>query len=328
MSPQTAVSVVIPCHTERSWDLLTRAVASVRRQSSPPAQIVVAVDHNPTLSARARQQLSGVTVLDNQYQPGASGNRNTGASHTRTPIITFLDGDIDADPQWLTRLVEPFAQPVVVGTGGAIEPAWEQPRPAWFPDEFLWAVGGAYTGLPTRTAPVRNVWSASMAVRRDVFESVGGFRAGFGKLGDRARPEDTDLCVRMSRASGGQWMYVPDAVVRHPVAAERTSYRFFLGRCFAEGRGKAELAQLTDLRSLGAEGDYLRRTVPAGIARDLRATLRGQGARHATRAGAMATGLASAGLGAAIATAQSLWRHPRRPASRPVVLGADQVNSS
>src|SRR5207248_2575735 len=84
-----------------------------------------------------------------------------------------------------------------------IRPAWETARPAWVPDEFLWAWGGSYTGMPTATARVRNVWSASMAVRREVFAKVAGFRAGFGKVGARARPADPDLCLRTAAACAG-----------------------------------------------------------------------------------------------------------------------------
>ena len=46
-------------------------------------------------------------------------------------------------------------------------------------------VGGSYAGMPTRTAEIRNVWSASMVVRREAFTAVGGFRVGFGKNGDQ-----------------------------------------------------------------------------------------------------------------------------------------------
>src|SRR6185369_4468184 len=181
------------------------------------------------------------------------GTRNTGAWHTTTDLVAFLDGDITAGPRWLAQLVAPFDDPSVVGTGGAIAAAWERSRPRWLPDELLWAVGASYTGMPTTTAPVRNVWSASMAVRRDVFAAVGGFREGFGKIGARNRPEDTDLCLRMSEGRGG-WMYVPEAVVEHAVPPERATFRFLLRRCYAEGRGKVQMARLLEgAASLGAE---------------------------------------------------------------------------
>ena len=297
--PQPTVSVVIPCHTQQQWPSLVTAIASLEAQSPRPAEITVVVDHNPELYERARRELSGVTVLANRYQPGASGNRNTGAFDTTTPLVAFLDGDSRPHEGWLAALVAPFAEPTVVGTGGAIRPDWQRPRPGWFPDEFLWTVGGSYTGMPATAAPVRNVWSASMAVRRDVFASVGGFRDGFGKLGDRSRPEDTDLCLRMGQV--GRWMYAPQAVIDHPVEPERTTFGYFLRRCFHEGRGKVQLARLLDgRRSLSSERDYLRKTVPQAILRGLSGTLRGQGAAHAARSGAVLAGVAAAAAGGAI----------------------------
>jgi GT2 family glycosyltransferase len=305
MTPQTpAVSVVMPCHTDERWSCIVAAVESAKAQTLAPAEIIVVVDHNPKLYSRMRRELSGVTVLENRYAKGVSGNRNTGAFHAGTEIVAFLDDDVIADPEWLGRLVAPFADPAVVGTGGGINPNWLRARPGWFPDEFLWAVGGTYTGMPTTTAPVRNVWSASMAVRRDRFIAVGGFLTGFGKDGNRNRPEDTELCLRMA-AGAGHWMYVPDAVIAHAVPAGRDNMRFFLKRCYAEGRGKVQMAGLNDGDSLSSERDYLRRTLPRAVVRELADAGRGRGAKHALRAGAVLVGVAAAGFGAAVEVASS-----------------------
>jgi GT2 family glycosyltransferase len=315
------VSIVIPCHSERGWDALVGAVASALAQQPAPADVVVVVDHNPRLYDRARRELSGVTVLENRFEQGASGTRNTGAWHTTTALVAFLDGDITAGPQWLAQLVAPFDDPSVVGTGGAIAAAWERSRPHWMPDELLWAVGASYTGMPVTTAPVRNVWSASMAVRREAFTAVSGFREGFGKIGARNRPEDTDLCLRMS-AAGGRWMYVPEAVVEHDVPVERSTFRFLIRRCYAEGRGKVQMARLLDgSKSLGAERSYLSRTLPRAVLRDVTGAVRvrdgGRPPRrsHAARAGTVVAALAAAAAGGAVETLGAEWRgrRPRRP---------------
>ena len=315
-TPQTpAVSVVIPCHSDERWSLLVAAISSARSQTLQPAEIVVVVDHNPKLYSRIRREISGVTVLENRYTKGVSGNRNTGAFHTTTEIIAFLDDDAIADPEWLDRLVAPFADENVVGTGGGINPNWLRARPAWWPDEFLWAVGGTYTGMPTETAPIRNVWSASMVVRRSRFMAVGGFLTGFGKDGNRNRPEDTELCIRMAR-DGGHWMFVPDAVIAHAVPAGRDNMRFFLRRCYAEGRGKVQMAGLDEGNDLGSERDYLRKTLPKAVVRELADAGRGRGARHALRAGAVLIGVAAAGFGAAVQVAASA-----RPQRRTLTAG-------
>ncbi|HEU4349888.1 MAG TPA: glycosyltransferase family 2 protein [Actinoplanes sp.] len=308
-----AVSIVIPTHAEQRWASLVRAVACARSQLYTPAEIVVVVDHNPALYRRARRDLAGVTVLENLYAQGVSGNRNTGAFHTHTALIAFMDDDVIAEPDWLGRLVAPFAEPAVVGTGGGIRPSWQGPAPRWMPEEFLWAVGGSYAGMPTVTAPIRNVWSASMVVRRETFMAVGGFRTGFGKLGGQNRPEDTELCIRMSALRGGRWMYVPEAVIRHEVPPVRATFSFFLRRCYAEGRGKVQMAGLTERDgSLTAERDYLR-SLPGAVARNIAAASRGRGAHHALKAGSVLAGVAAAGFGGVLETF-STRRAVRRPA--------------
>ena len=204
-----------------------------------------------------------------------------------------------------------------MGTGGPVEPDWRVPRPAWFPDEFAWVVGASYTGLPTVDAPVRNVWSVNMAVRRDVFVAVGGFRRDFGKVGRTSRPEDTDLCIRMSSSTpDGRWVYSPGAVVRHEVPAERSTIQYFLRRSFWEGQGKAEMARMLGHdRGLSSEKAWLLRTVPAGISRHLVAAVRSRDGREAAQVGALIAGTTAAGAGAASAVI-------RRGAVRRAAAGA------
>ena len=297
-SAEQDVSIVIPTHTERRWTSLVRTVESAWTQRYTPAEVVVVVDHNAALFARARRELDGVTVLQNTYARGASGTRNTGAFHTSTSLIAFLDDDTVASPDWLGNLIAPFSDPTVVGAGGGIAPNWSAARPRWMPDELLWTVGVSYAGMPTATAAIRNVWSASMVVRRDAFIAVNGFRAGFGKLGDQNRPEDTELCLRMSAAGGGRWMYVPGAMIDHEVPTDRTTFRFLLRRCYAEGRGKVQMARLLPRsQDLGTERTYLRQTLPRAVRHNLVAAGHGRGMAHVLRAIAIVAAIAAAAVG-------------------------------
>ncbi|MBU2668308.1 glycosyltransferase [Actinoplanes bogorensis] len=307
MTQSIDVSVVIPTHTERRWASLQRTVASALDQKVTPAEVVVVVDHNPALFERAKAEFDGVTVLENVSERGASGNRNTGAFHCRSELIAFLDDDTVAHSTWLGNLAAPFDDPRVVGAGGSIVPAWERTRPSWLPDELLWTVGVSYAGMPTSVAEIRNVWSASMMVRRDAFEKVNGFRVGFGKLGDQNRPEDTELCLRISAETGGHWMYVPDSVIEHDVPLDRSTFRFFLRRCYAEGRGKVQMASLLPRdQKLGAEQDYLKRTLPRAVASNIKAATLGRGGYHALRAATVIAAVAAAGFGGGVETLAAL----------------------
>jgi GT2 family glycosyltransferase len=275
---------------------LISTLESVDQQSLRPDSVVVAVDHSPELASSIRAARPDVqVVLNDGPHRGASATRNAGVSATDTEVVAFLDDDEVADPDWLRLLIEPFEDPGVIGTGGAYIPRWEGARPAWFPDEFAWVVGGAHAGLPEIPTPVRNVWSGNMAVRAAVFRSVGGFTETFGKVDRRSRPEDTDLCVRMA-AAGGTWMYLPDAKIYHHVPRDRSTFRFFVMRAYAEGRGKIDLQSAHgDSPVLAEEWAFVTKIVPRGMWRNSVDAL-----AACARVAALTIGLAAAGVGAAV----------------------------
>jgi len=306
----SGVSVVIAAHTMDRWEQIGAAVRSALAQVPTPV-VVVAVDHNEPLRAALADAFPEITVVTNEGSRGASGTRNSGARTTSTEFIAFLDDDATALAGWLYALLAPFSDPKVVGTGGRVEPAWRAPRPNWFPDEFLWAVGASFAGMGA-PGPVRNVWAENMAVRRSRFIEVGGFREDFGKVGQRSRPEDTDLGIRMARADQGEtWIYAPDAVVVHDVPASRTTFRFFAWRCRLEGGGKYEMRRLFGQdRVLGVEARYL-----AGLPRvavlGLLTAARERRLAPASRAAAITVGVMAAGFGFAEAALDDVRRRAR-----------------
>lgn len=289
-------SIVIACYTLDRWTQLGAAVESALHQSLPAEEVVVVVDHNPELEQKVTQQWPSVRVLANQYGQGASGARNTGAFAVQSAIVAFLDDDAVADRRWLETLLDNFDDPTVVGVGGGVVAAWETRQPAWFPNEFAWVVGVSYPGLPETVAEIRNVWAENMAVRRDRFLEVDGFRLNFGKVGTHSSPEDTDLCIRMA-GNGGRWLYVPSAQIAHHVPAGRSTFQFFLRRCYSEGAGKAALAGLTSSSNLHSERDYTRHILPQAVARDVRDAMVQKRLTPLAQAAAILLGLASAGAG-------------------------------
>jgi GT2 family glycosyltransferase len=289
-----AVSVVVCTYTEQRWDDLVAAVASIRRQRVPGVEIVVAVDHSPALEARVRRELPGVVTATNRGARGLSDTRNAGVAAARGTVVAFIDDDCVAAPGWLERLLAHFAEPDVAGAGGAVAPRWDAGRPAWFPAEFDWVVGCSYRGLPTRTAPLRNLIGANMAFRRDALDAAGGFHNGLGRLGRVPLGcEETELCLRIQgRWPGARMLYDPQALVEHRVPAARGRLGYFAARCWAEGLSKAVVAGLAGSRqALAAERVHALRTLPRGLLAALRDAASGQAAA-ALRAGAIVAGLA------------------------------------
>ena len=263
------ISVIICTYTEERWNILASAITSVQQQSTPPYEIIVVSDNNPALAARLRAQFTAITVAENSGMRGISPARNAGIALASGDIVAFIDDDAIAEKDWLSHLARCYEDLRVLGVGGNVLPEWTGKRPQWFPEEFDWVVGCSYRGLPRKVSPVRNFIGCNMSFRSEIFSIVGGFQDDLGRVA--ASPggcEETDLCIRI----GNHWpegilLYEPQAVVRQVVPANRENLRYFLSRCFLEGRSKAHLTRLVGSRvGLSSERTYTLRTLPSGMA--------------------------------------------------------------
>lgn len=276
------VAVVVCAYTLDRWHDIVAGIEALAGQTLPPAEVVLVVDHNQTLTEQARAQLCPrlptLRVVSNTRRRGLSGARNTGVAATTSAYVAFLDDDAIPTPSWLAELVDPFAEPAVLVTGGRSVPAWPTSRPRWWPEEFDWVVGSSYRGMPTRIAEVRNVIGASMAFRREAFVLAGLFAEDVGRVGTTPLGcEETELCIRLRQVRrGARVIYTPNSLVHHRVSANRLRFRYFAARCRAEGISKAHIATMVgggDATS--SERDYTLRTLPAAVLRGLAGPLRG-----------------------------------------------------
>ncbi|HEX2313978.1 MAG TPA: glycosyltransferase family 2 protein, partial [Thermomonospora sp.] len=255
------ISVVICAYTERRWDDVHAAVASVRAQKHQPYEVVLVVDHNPGLRARLAAALPDAVVVDNAEERGLSGGKNTGVRVARGDVVAFLDDDAVAAPGWLDAFAGHYDDPAVAGVGGRTLALWPGSpssaelraghplpgdpveagrRPGWFPEEFDWTVGCTYRGMTP--GPIRNLMGGNASFRREAFAVAGGFAAGIGRSFHR-RPlgcEETEFCIRLRQAAPGlELVYDDTAVIWHRVPPERARFAYFRERCYAEGLSKA-----------------------------------------------------------------------------------------
>ena len=202
------------------WDDLRGALDSVAAQTGGPYETVLVCDYNDELFARATEAFPDVRVLENRFSKGLSGARNTGVEATTGDIVAFLDDDAMAEPTWLEALSAPFEDPTVFGVGGWVTPRFDQSAP-WFPVSFYWVFGCSYRGLPKDGGTLRNPIGASMALRRSVFLTVGGFTTGLGRIGKTLLGcEETELCIRYQRLNGAERVvHQTSSVVHHRVGA-------------------------------------------------------------------------------------------------------------
>ena len=287
-------SVVICAYTEKRWRDLVAAVESLRKQTLRPIETIVVVDHNPSLFKRAQSELSDVIVVENQEQTGLSGARNSGIAVASGEIIVFLDDDAEAEPNWLVELTRGYVDSKVIGVGGASLPLWMGTQPHWFPEEFNWVVGCTYRGLPVSTATVRNLIGCNMSFRREVFEAVGGFRNGIGRVDTKPLGcEETELCIRTSQFWPDRLMlYEPNARVHHRVPHNRAQWSYFFARCYAEGLAKATVSKFVGAKDgLASEWKYSLQTLPQGVMRGVAEAAVSRDPTGLARAGAIVAGL-------------------------------------
>ena len=326
--------MVICAYDERRWPILAEAVGATLGQLGADDELVVVIDHNPALLTRATEAWGSrpqVQVVANAGGRGLSGGRNTGIESSAAPVVAFLDDDAVPRAGWLAGLGERFAGGEAAVVGGAVEPAWAAgAAPSWFPDEFGWVVGCDYRGLPGDGAPIRNPIGANMAIARDALDAAGGFSEALGRTGELPTGcEETELGIRI-RAELPSRSVIRDAsaVVDHHVPAARGRVRYFLRRCWNEGRSKAALTALVGSdAALASERGHAVRLVTQAPARYLGQVAGGDPAGLA-RALFCVVGLAVTGAGYLSGRARGLARVTGEPSDPPSALGAAEPGSS
>ena len=159
-------------------------------------------------------EAAGVRVIRHAQAGGAAAARNSGAAQAQAPVLAFTDADCEPDPDWLANGLKALSAADLVQ--GEVHPV-------------------ADAGLFDRTLRIDRETglyeTANMFVKRELFESLGGFRPlweagavlnGGGPRGltghrdERPWGEDTLFGWR-ARRSGASTGFAGDARVAHAV---------------------------------------------------------------------------------------------------------------
>ncbi|MBP1466133.1 glycosyltransferase [Candidatus Chloroploca sp. M-50] len=149
---------------------------------------------------------------------GISAARNAGCARCTAPLILFTDDDCRVEPAWAMMMAAELVKPAIWAVFGRVLPETLT--------ELNQAVVVASGGiLATKVSTERRLYvrsrldlsfghGASMGVRREVLQRIGGFDELLGVGAPLRSWEDRDFGYRIIRA-GGQIVYTPAAVIYH-----------------------------------------------------------------------------------------------------------------
>jgi glycosyltransferase involved in cell wall biosynthesis len=232
--PAPLVSIIIP--TRDRVRLLKRCIESIRAVTEYQPFEIVVVDNGsvePVTLAFLRQAETdnSIRVLVETGPFNYSRLNNRAATKARGDIVVFLNNDTEIDDSgWLTEMVSHAARAEVGAVGARL----------WYPDGTLQhggvilglggVAGHAFAHIPrghpgyfNRAMLQQNcsaVTGACMAMRKAVFEELGGFDEE--NLG--VSFNDIDLCLRLTQR-GYRIVWTPYANLIHHESASRGHQR-------------------------------------------------------------------------------------------------------
>jgi len=261
------VSIVVTTYTTDRLNDVCELLDTIRGQTYPHVETVFVGESRRELCDRVRDyvqanSMSNVKVIFNDGVKGLSGARNVGLGHAGGDIIAFVDDDVVLSPDWAEELVKTYASySIAIGVTGAALPAWQGESMAWFPKEFYWIISCTDWLQSDGVRPVRNAWGMNMSFRREAFhhcrfdEALGGNMGAIdgSKLG--LLGEDTQISLKLRKATRRPIIYNPSVKVWHKVYGYRLRSRFIRRRAFWEGYTKAWLKRLYRKGDLAAAPD-------------------------------------------------------------------------
>jgi GT2 family glycosyltransferase len=167
----TRVSVIVPVHDDAAN--LRNCLAALRAGAVPAMEIVV-VDDASRDDAVGVATAAGARVLRLDHNVGAAAARNRGVAIASGDVIVFVDADVCVAPDSVARLVGVLdARPETAAVFGSYDAT---PRAPGFVSQYrnLLHHFVHQDGNPDAST----FWAGCGAIRRAVFDAVGGFDQG------------------------------------------------------------------------------------------------------------------------------------------------------
>ena len=196
------LSVIIPVHD--GGDNLRLCLEALADSTRPPDEVIV-VDDASTDGSGDLAQKHGARVLRLPGPPrGAALPRNRGATIASESVLVFVDADVAVRPEALALAEQTLSlHDDVAALFGSYDAS---PRAQGLVSRYKNLLHHYVHQHGRREAST--FWTGCGAMRREVFDAVGGFDEGFRVL------EDIELGTRLRRAGYRIWL-CPEVQVTH-----------------------------------------------------------------------------------------------------------------
>ncbi len=239
LSESPMVSVIV-C-TYRGSATLVACLESVAKLDYLEFETLVVNDGDDRRVAEIVESYESVRHISTPHI-GLGAARNLGASEARGEIFIYLDDDCIVEADWLKWIVWQFATDASLGCAGGPNLA---PHPQSATQAQIAAAPGGPCHVLLDDRHAEHLPGCNLAVRRDVFEKVGGFDPIFRTAGD-----DVDFCWRVL-ATGKRLGFHSAAFVWH---YRRFTWQAYFRQQIGYGRAEAMLMPLHPNRFRGLDG--------------------------------------------------------------------------
>jgi GT2 family glycosyltransferase/tetratricopeptide (TPR) repeat protein len=200
-----------------AWESTQACLDSLSPTLGVRDQVIVVDNGSTDATARRLARYPWLEVVTNEENRGFALGCNDGAAVARHEVLVFLNNDTILSGRWLDPLIVPFDEDPTVGATGPRSNFVSGPQVAEGASYLRGDMPGMRRFARTwaqdhrgQTSETQRLVGFCLAVRRDVFEQVGGFDSAYGIGGY----EDDDLCRRVM-ASGHRLLITHESFVHH-----------------------------------------------------------------------------------------------------------------
>ena len=222
------VSIIIPNREERQ--MLEKCLTAIRRHTQYDNYEVIVVENNSSSKEildyyRQIQGKDGVRVIRWKKEFNFSAINNFAAGKAKGEYLVFLNNDVEVRDGWLAELLGVCSRKDVGAAGGKllypdgrIQSAGIVVGIGGIAGSLFTGMNGSFSGYLHKASILQDlsaVTAAMVIVKKDVFDSVGGFTEELAVAFN-----DVDLCLKL-REAGYLVVYDPFAEAVHHESVSR-----------------------------------------------------------------------------------------------------------